>query len=87
MDWEAATPEQLPTQEQVLIYLNEVQSEVEKWLIKASDSELLLPDVEYPWTGGSVLGRALYLLRHNQSHLGELNAELRRRELPRAKWR
>ena len=87
VDWEAATPEQLPTQEQSLIYLNEVQSEVEKWLIKASDSELLLPDVEYPWTGGSVLGRALYLLRHNQSHLGELNAELRRRELPRAKWR
>ena len=87
MDWEGAKPEQLPTQEQTLLYLNEVQPKVEDWLKETSDSELLSPDTEYPWTGGSVLSRALYLLRHNQSHLGELNAELRRRELPRAKWR
>ena len=87
VDWEAATPEQLPTQKQTLTYLDEVQSKVENWLKEASDSKLLSPETEYPWTGGSILGRALYLLRHNQAHLGELNAELRRRDLPRAKWR
>jgi uncharacterized damage-inducible protein DinB len=87
VDWEAATPEQLPTQEQTLTYLDEVQAQLEAWLKNAEDSDILSPDSEYSWTGKSVLGRALYLLRHNQHHLGELNAELRRRGLPRAKWR
>ncbi len=87
VDWEGAKPEQLPIQEQTIAYLDEVQPKVESWLKEASDSELLSPDTEYPWTGESVLGRALYLLRHNQDHLGDLNAELRRRDLPRAKWR
>ncbi len=88
VDWEGATPEQLPTKEQSLTYLDEVQAKVEAWLKDASDSDMLSPDTEYPWTGSSVLGRALYVLRHTQSHLGELNAELRRRGLAaRAKWR
>jgi hypothetical protein len=34
-----------------------------------------------------VLGRVLYLLEHCRQHFGELNAELRRRGLPRIKWR
>lgn len=87
VDWEAATPEQLPTPEQSLLYLDEVQAIVEKWLKEASDSDMLVPDTEYPWTGGSVMARALYLLRHIQGHIGEINAELRRRELPRINWR
>jgi hypothetical protein len=87
VDWEGATPEQLPTRKQSLAYLDEVQAKVKEWLKDASDSDMLAPETEYPWTGGSVMARSLYLLRHIQDHLGEINAELRRRDLPRAKWR
>ena len=89
-EWEDATPEQFPTREQVLEYMNEMQTRVEAWLKGMKDSDLLSPDTSFdspPRMGGSVLGRAMYLLRHSQHHLGELNGELRRRELPRAEWR
>jgi hypothetical protein len=52
-----------------------------------TDEEILAPETAFPWTGEARLGRALYLLRHHHSHLGELNAELRHRGLPRAEWR
>jgi len=86
-DWEGAEPDQLPTQEQVLIYLEETQTRVDAWLRGMADADLLAADSSFLWTGSTTLDRALYLLRHNQHHVGELNAELRRRRLPRAEWR
>jgi len=86
-DWEGATPEQLPTREQALTYLDEVQARVDTWLRGMKDSHFLSPDPEYLWKDSSFLDRALYLLQHNRQHVGELNAELRHRGLPRTKWR
>lgn len=86
-DWEGATTEQLPTEEQALAYLEEVRERVDTWLRGMSDSDLLSHDSEFLWTGSSFLDRALYLLQHNRQHIGEINAELRRRELPRVHWR
>lgn len=87
VDWEAATPEQLPTREQTSEYLKETMKKVDGWLRGMSDSDLLSPQEEFRWTGKTVLGRAIYLLVHCRQHIGEINAELRRRGLPRAKWR
>jgi DinB family protein len=86
VDWEAATPDQLPTAAQARAYLDEVQSRVEAWLSGLDDAALLAPDNLFPWTGGTVLDRALYMLRHTQHHVGEINTELYRRGLPRVKW-
>jgi hypothetical protein len=52
-----------------------------------SDEDLLAPDPAFPGTGDAILGRALYLLRHHQAHLGEINADFRSRGLPRVEWR
>ena len=87
VDWESASPEQLPTKEQARAYLQEMQEKVGSWLGGMEDLELLSPETEFTWTGSTVLGRALYLLVHCRQHLGEINAELRRRGLPRIEWR
>ena len=87
IDWEAAPPERLPTKEQARTYLREVEGKTESWLRGLDDSDLLSPETQFPWTGSTLLGRTLYMLAHCRQHLGEVNAELRRRGLPRVKWR
>ena len=86
-DWEAATPEQLPTKKQTREYLKQTMEKVDGWLRGMDDSDFLVPEEAFHWTGKTVLGRAIYLLVHCRQHVGEINAELRRRGLPRAKWR
>jgi len=85
--WDTAPPEKLPSKDQARTYLREVREKAESWLASLDDSDLLSPETEYPWTGSTLLGRALYTLAHSRQHLGEVNAELRRRGLPRVKWR
>lgn len=85
-DWEAARPHEFPTQPQIVAYVDQVQPFVEGWLRKAGDDDMLA-DNAFPWTESTVLERALYLLRHTQHHVAELNLELRRRGLSRAEWR
>jgi hypothetical protein len=86
-NWEHGAPEELPTREQILEYLDEIQERVDTWLRRLKDPELLSPDPEFLWPDSSFLDRALYLLMHNRQHIGELNAELRHRELKRIHWR
>ena len=87
IDWARVSPEQLPTKEQTKAYLAEMMEKLEGWLQKSSDAELLSEEKAFPWTGKTTIGRAIYLLVHCRQHIGEINAELRRRELPRIKWR
>lgn len=87
VDWEKATPDQLPTKEQAKEYLKDMMEKAEAWLGGMDDSELLSREEAFPWTGTAVMGRVLYALAHCRQHLGEINAELRSRDLPRIKWR
>ncbi|MFB0558832.1 MAG: hypothetical protein ACETVY_06930 [Candidatus Bathyarchaeia archaeon] len=86
-DWEKAQPEKLPTQEEMIEYHDEMMEKVGGWLRGMGISDLLSREDEFTWTGSTVLGRALYLLAHYRQHMGEINAELRRRGLPRIKWK
>ena len=79
--------EKLPFKEMELEYHREVRRKVELWLCKMDENYLLAREEKFPWTGSTRLGRALYLLGHYRQHFGEINAELRRRGLPRIKWR
>ncbi len=79
-------PEELPTREQAREYHDEVRMKVTDWIRDLDAPEILAREKSFPWTGSVVLGRALYLLGHYRQHFGELNAELRRRGLPRIKW-
>ncbi len=86
-DWESATPDQLPDKGDAKDYLTDVKAQVESWVLGMGDEGLLAPEPDYTWTGSTLLGRSLYMLAHCRQHLGEINAELRRRGLPRIKWR
>lgn len=86
-DWQVMGAEELPDRAAALRHIDALEKAVERWLSSLEDEGLLTTNDGFPWTGEKKLGRALYLLRHTQSHMGEMNAELRRRGLPRGKWR
>jgi hypothetical protein len=81
-DWEGAQPDELPAREEIIAYMAEVRAQVETWL----NQDLLAEDPAFPWTGGTLLDRALYLVRHNHHHVGELWSEIKRRGHPLPDW-
>lgn len=87
LNWEAAQPYELPDKEAVLGHLDSMETETLEWLRTEGDAGLIADPPTFPWTGGCALGQALYLLRHLQHHLAELNVGLRRRGLPAAEWK
>jgi hypothetical protein len=87
IDWERMSPEQMPAKAQIKKYFQEMTQKANSWLKELSDSVLLSEEKAFHWTGKAKLGRAIYLLVHCRQHIGEINAELRRRGLPRIEWR
>jgi uncharacterized damage-inducible protein DinB len=77
----------LPNKEELFQYHNEVKEKIDSWLKTSSDIEILQYQNTFRWTGMTVLSRLIYVLAHYRQHFGEINAELRRRGLPRIKWR
>jgi hypothetical protein len=84
VDWEDPRTELLPSQQMILDNLAEMEARVVKW---SGWTEILAADTLHPYSGKTTLGRAIYLLRHCESHLAELNLELRRRGLLGSQWR
>ncbi len=68
-------------------YLDEIASRFETWIDTLEDGQLHTPDGFPYWPESSPLDRSLYMLRHLHHDLGEIVAELRRRDLPRSIWR
>lgn len=85
-DWDGLLVDP-PSQEEFLGYVEEVQARVEVWLIERGNEAFLGALQERRHEGETYCERALYVLRHCQHHVAELNAELRHRHLPCAKWR
>jgi hypothetical protein len=84
VDWEDPDDEALPSQELILAYLAEMEERIGRWIERTdfnADEEV------YPYTGKTVLGRTIYLIRHSEHHLAELNLELRRRGYLGPEWR
>ena len=83
VDWEGGASEELPDQPALLAYLADVEEELVRWL---GDVDLLAPEVAYPWTGASVAGRAIYVIRNTQHHVSEMCLELTRRGIAAPEW-
>jgi hypothetical protein len=86
LNWETARPDELPSRAELLSHIEALESRVKDWIEGLSDEGLLKEQVDYQWTGKTALGRSLYVLRHSQNHIGELNAELRRRGIEGGRW-
>jgi len=76
VDWEGAEAAELPSQEQIVDYAQDVRYALARWLRASSDDDLLA-DSAFPWCGATVLERVLYALRHTHQHVGELTMLLR----------
>jgi uncharacterized damage-inducible protein DinB len=79
-------PEELPSRDVALAKLADIRVIVGQRLAKLNDAALLEPEELHPWTGKTRMDRLLYVLRHSQHHLGEMNAELTRRGIKAAVW-
>ncbi len=84
VDWEDSDSERLPSQEQLIAYLDEIEDRLQEWF---GNIDLLATETMFPWTGALILGRAIYCLRNIQHHVSELSLELTRRGYKSPEWR
>ena len=75
-DWEGGEAEELPTRDELLAYADEVAGKLDERL-RGLTEEAAAAESPFHWTGASLLGHWLYVLRHTMHHTGELNMLLR----------
>ncbi len=70
--WETIE-EDLPSQNDIVAYIEELKVKTEKWL---SEMDFTAENRAFEWAGQTKLGVALFLLRHNVYHIGQLSTLL-----------
>lgn len=73
IDSETTKVEDLPSQNDILVCINEFSVKTEKWL---SEMDFSSENISFKWAGETKLGVVLFLLRHSLYHLGELSSLL-----------
>ncbi len=83
VDWEDKDASKLPSQDDLLSYLDDVEA---RWAGFLAEADLMAPEELFRWTGSTLLSRAAYVLRHTQHHLAEMCLELHTRGLKAPQW-
>lgn len=83
ISWEDKDSSKLPSQERLLAYLDKVEDKLARFIANA---DLEAEEEMFPWTGSTMLSRALYTLRHIQHHLADIGMELHIRGLKAPDW-
>jgi tetratricopeptide (TPR) repeat protein len=83
VDWEDQDSAKLPSQDDLLAYLDEVERRLAHFLANA---DLMAAEELFRWTGTTLLSRMAYALRHTQHHLAEMCLELHRRGYKAPQW-
>jgi uncharacterized damage-inducible protein DinB len=83
VDWQEQDSARLPSQEEILAYLDDVEPRLAHFL---ADADLTANEELFVWTGSTLLSRMVYALRHTQHHLAEMCLELHRRGLKAPQW-
>ena len=83
INWEARDSSKLPSQEELLGFLDKVEERLANFIAK---SDFQAEEKLFQWTGFTVLSRAMYNLRHTQHHLADMAMELQRREFNPPDW-
>ncbi len=83
VSWEERDSSKLPSQEDLQRFLDTLERRLANFIVKA---DLQAKEELFPWTGFTVLSRALYTLRHTQHHLADMAMELQRRGLKPPNW-
>lgn len=83
ISWGERDSSKLPSQEELQRFLDTVEMRLANFIAK---SDFQAKEEQFPWTGFTVLSRALYTLRHIQHHLADMAMELQRRGLKPPDW-
>ncbi len=83
VDWEDKDASKLPSQDDLLSYLDDVEAQ---WADFLAEADLMAQEELFRWTGSTLLSRAVYVLRHAQHHLAEMCLELHTRGLKAPEW-
>ena len=86
LDWEDAQADPIPAPKAMRAYQKDVHALVMQVLGSKADGGLLAPEALHPWTGKLYLGKLLYVLRHTQQHIGDINRVLRLNGCDALKW-
>jgi hypothetical protein len=81
--WEERDAAKLPSQEELLGYLDKVEVRLASFI---ATSDFQADEKLFPWTGFTVLSRVQYNLRHAQHHLADMAMELQRRGFRPPDW-
>jgi tetratricopeptide (TPR) repeat protein len=81
--WEERDAAKLPSQEELLGYLEKVEVRLASFI---AVSDFQADEKLFPWTGFTILSRAQYNLRHAQHHLADMAMELQRRGFRPPDW-
>jgi hypothetical protein len=77
LSWENPPAESVPSKETMRAYQKDVEQLVHRVLAGKTDRDLATSEALRPWTGKTYLGKLLYLMRHTQQHIGDINRILR----------
>jgi len=81
--WMDIEKDRLPRQDDMLVYLEEVEGKLTDWLGRCDfEKENML----FKHTGKTLLGHVLYVLRHTLDHHGQLNSLLYQTGIKRINW-
>ena len=86
-DWVEALIAELPSRDQCPADLRAMKSRTAAWLGEGGKDGLTGSPAKWPWVGKTLLGQAVYFLRHTQHHQAELNAALKRLGRQPVKWK
>lgn len=76
VDWEDPRPQTMPSTQDMGQYLHDVQQHVIERLESKSEEDFTAPLTVHEWTGTTYMGKMLYVLRHTQQHIGDMNRVL-----------
>lgn len=77
----------LPGKKESLELLEQWWQKFFAYLKTLNDQDLVKPNKLHRHTGHTLFEKLIYILRHTQHHLGEINTDLRLRNLNRVDWR
>jgi hypothetical protein len=77
LDWENAQAGSAPGKEAMRAYQKDVEQLLHRMLDGKTEADLAASEILHPWTGKTYLGKLLYLMRHTQQHIGDINRVLR----------
>lgn len=73
LNWETAEEKDIPSQQDIIAAAKSFEALTETWL---GDMDLVKHNATFDWAGETLLGLALFTLRHFVYHMGELSSLL-----------